>query len=265
MDKLKIGVVPYLNAKPLIYGLEEMHDEVDLVYAVPSVLPTIFEEGKLDVVLMPSVNYFCSNNAYKIIPGCSISSNGSVESVKLFIRAPKIEMIKVVALDRNSLTSCVLTKIILLKRYSIKPEYIVLEDKSKVNDEGIDAFLIIGDNAMKLSEEGFRVLDLGSEWKEMVGFPFVYAVWVTRSGSQLSGVNKLFKDAKERGLMSLDRIASVESERVHLEKERCLRYLRDSIKYQLGEQEIRGLETFYRCALELGEVCEGVKIEFNDV
>ncbi len=265
MAKLKIGVVPYLNAKPLIYGLEERSDEIDLVYAVPSALPKIFLEGRLDVVLMPSVNYFRSNNEYKIIPGCSISSNGSVESVKLFVRVPKVEMVKVVALDKDSLTSCVLTKIILWKRYSINPHYIVLEDKEMLDNEGIDAFLVIGDRAMKLNEEGFQVLDLGLEWKELVGFPFVYAVWVTWFNSRLVGVNKLLNGAKERGLKSLDKIASVEFERVHLEKDRCLRYLKESIKYNLGEQELMGLETFYRSALELGEVCEGVKIGFNDV
>jgi chorismate dehydratase len=265
MVKLKIGVVPYLNAKPLIYGLEERRDEVDLFYGVPSALPKIFEDDKLDVVLMPSVNYFRSKNLYKVIPDCSISSDGLVESVKLFIRAPKVEMVKVVALDKDSLTSCVLTKIILWKRYSIKPKYIVLEDKGKVNDGGIDAFLMIGDNAMRLSEDGFHVLDLGLEWKKLVGFPFVYAFWVTKRNSKLYGVNKLLKDAKERGLKSLDRIASAESERVHFEKERCLRYLNESIKYRLGEREIEGLRTFYRCALELGEVCEGVKIGFNDM
>ena len=265
MAKLRIGVVPYMNAKPLIYGFEERHEEVDLVYDVPSALPKMFAEGKLDVVLMPSVHYFRSRNGYKIIPGCSISSNGPVESVKLFVCAPSMEAVKVVALDTDSLTSCVLTKIILLKRYSLRPKYITLDDKAKVHDKYADAFLIIGDNAIKLNEKGFHVLDLGLEWKELVGYPFVYAVWVTKSESQLHEVNKFFQEAKESGLKSLDKIASLESERLQLEKERCLWYLKEAIKYHLGEQEIRGLESFYRYALEMGTVYEGIKIEFNEM
>ena len=265
MAKLRIGVVPYMNAKPLIYGFEERHEEVDLVYDVPSSLPKMFADGKLDVVLMPSVHYFRSKNEYKIIPGCSISSNGPVESVKLFVSAPSIEAIKVVALDKDSLTSCVLTKIILLKRYSLKPRYIIFDDKAGVHNEYADAFLMIGDKAIKLNEKGFRVLDLGLEWKELAGYPFVYAVWVTKSDSRLHEVNKFFKEAKESGLKSLDKIATLESERLQLEKERCLWYLKESIKYHLGEQEIRGLELFYRYALEIGMVDEGVKIEFNEM
>ncbi len=262
MAKLKIGVVPYMNAKPLIYGLEKQSDKIDLLYGVPSVLPKKLEKDELDVVLMPSVNYFRGSNGYKIIPGSSISSSGPVESVKLFIKAPAIEKIKVVALDKDSLTSCVLTKIILWKRYSLKPEFITLEDKSKIYNGRADAFLIIGDDALKLQEEGFTVLDLGQEWKELTGLPFVYAFWITRSKSKLHGVGKLLTEAKEHGLESLNEIACLEAERLKLGKDRCLQYLKESIRYNLGEQEIKGLESFYNYALEMGEVSEGIKIEF---
>jgi chorismate dehydratase len=262
MAKLKIGVVPYMNAKPLIYGLEKQSDKIDLLYGVPSVLPEKLEKDELDVVLMPSVNYFRGGNGYKIIPGSSISSSGPVESVKLFIKAPAIEKIKVVALDKDSLTSCVLTKIILWKRYSLKPEFITLEDKSKIYNEYADAFLVIGDDALKLQEEDFTVLDLGQEWKELTGLPFVYAFWVTRSKSELHGVGKLLTDAKEHGLKSLNKIAGLEAERLKLGKDRCLQYLKESIRYNLGEQEIKGLKSFYNYALEMGEVDEGIKIEF---
>ena len=47
-----------------------------------------------------------------------------------------------------------------------------------------------------------------------------------------------------------------------MEKERCLWYLKESIKYNLGEQEILGLKSFYDYAVEMGEVEEGVTLEF---
>jgi chorismate dehydratase len=261
MDKLKIGVVPYMNAKPFIYGFQEKADKIDIVYGVPSVLPEMLENDELDVISMPSVGYFRSTG-YKIIPGSAIASNGLVESVKLFIKAPSIEKIRTVALDKDSLTSCVLTKIILWKKYSLKPEYIVLEDKREIYNEYADAFLVIGDDAMKVREEGFIVLDLGQEWNELTGLPFVYAVWVVKSGSKLHGLSKLLIDAKECGLKLVGEIADAEAGRLGMEKERCLWYLKESIKYNLDEQEIRGLKSFYDYALEMGEVKDGVKIEF---
>ncbi len=60
MVKLKIGVVPYMNAKPFIYGFEKRADEIDIVYGVPSVLPEMLENDNLDLVVMPSAGYFRS-------------------------------------------------------------------------------------------------------------------------------------------------------------------------------------------------------------
>jgi len=261
MAKLRIGVVPYMNAKPFIYGFQEKVDEVDIVYGVPSTLPQMLENGELDVVLMPSAGYFRGTD-YKIIPGGAIASNGLVESVRLFIKAPSIDKIRTVALDRDSITSCVLTKIILWERHSLKPEYITLDDKRKIYNEYADAFLVIGDDAMKIREEGFIILDLGQEWKELTGLPFVYAVWVTKSESKLKGIEDLLVGAKEHGLKFVNEIADTEAKRLEMEKERCFRYLKESIRYNLGEQEICGLKIFYDYALEMGEVREGVKIEF---
>jgi len=263
MDKLKIGVVPYMNAKPFIYGFEKRADEIDIVYGVPSVLPEMLDNDNLDLVVMPSAGYFRSTG-YEIIPGSAIASNGLVESVKLFIKAPSIEKIRTVALDKDSLTSCVLTKIILWKKYSLKPEYIVLDDKRKIYSEYADAFLVIGDDAMNVREEGFIVLDLGQEWNALTGLPFVYAVWVAKADSKIPGLSKLLIDARECGLESVDEIADAEAARLGMGKERCLWYLKESIKYNLGEQEIQGLKSYYDYAVEMGEVKEGVKLEFYD-
>jgi len=263
MTKLRIGVVPYMNAKPFIYGFQGNSGNIDIVYGVPSLLPKMLEEDELDIILMPSVGYF-RGFGYKIIPGTSIASNGLVESVKLFIKAPSIEEIKTVALDKDSMTSCVLTKVILWYRYSLKPEYIILDDKQKIYNEYADAFLVIGDDAMKVREEGFAVLDLGQEWNELSGLPFVYAVWVTKSETKLHGLSKLLIDANEYGLKHVNEIAASEAGRLKMGKARCLWYLKESIKYSLGDLEIRGLKTFYDYALEMGEVEEGVKIEFYD-
>ena len=67
MAKLKIGVVPYMNAKPFIYGLQEKADKIDIVYGVPSALPQMLENDELDIILMPSIGYF-RGAGYKIIP-----------------------------------------------------------------------------------------------------------------------------------------------------------------------------------------------------
>ena len=83
--KLRIGAVPYMNAKPLIHGLDQYPDEIELVFEVPSLLPNMLNNDQIDVAIIPSIEYFRNGN-YAIIPDISIASIGTVESVKIFLR-----------------------------------------------------------------------------------------------------------------------------------------------------------------------------------
>src|SRR5258708_28113575 len=53
---LRIGSVSFLNAKPLIYGLEEAAG-LDLKLDVPSRLLEGLMDGRFDVALLPVVDY----------------------------------------------------------------------------------------------------------------------------------------------------------------------------------------------------------------
>src|SRR5574337_933454 len=173
--KLRIGVVPYMNAKPLIYGLNQQRNSIELSFEVPSLLPTMLNNDQIDVAIIPSIEYFRSGN-YAIIPDISISSCGAVESVKMFSKVP-IQNIRTAALHKSSLTSCVLTKIILKERYHLSPQYTQWNKQYNISGTNADAVLLIGDNAMKVTDNEYVTLDLGQAWFEYTGLPFVYAVW----------------------------------------------------------------------------------------
>src|SRR5258706_1058516 len=53
---LRVGSVSFLNAKPLIHGLESAKD-VNLSLAVPSRLLEGLRQGSLDVALLPVIDY----------------------------------------------------------------------------------------------------------------------------------------------------------------------------------------------------------------
>ncbi len=260
--KLMIGVVPYMNAKPLIYGLNHHTDSIELSFEVPSLLPTMLNNDQIDVAIIPSIEYFRSGN-YAIIPDISISSCGTVESVKIFSKVP-IHSIHTAALDKSSLTSCALTRILFQERYHLSPHYTQWNKQYDISRTDADAVLIIGDNAMKVTDNGYVTLDLGQAWFEYTGLPFVYAVWVVKRDRRIPGINKLLKTAKEAGIQSAKELATIESRRLQLTPERCLYYLTNSIRYNLGTEEIKGLQTFYQYAASLGLAPEGVEIVFNE-
>src|SRR5437660_2762853 len=121
---IRIGAVEYLNTKPLIYDLETLASNIELILEVPSRLADLLADGQLDVALIPAIEYFRAGT-YTIVPDISIASRGPVLSVTLFSRVPWAK-IRRVALDEGSRTSAALTQIICTKRYGIKPERVQL-------------------------------------------------------------------------------------------------------------------------------------------
>ncbi|HHT9116941.1 MAG TPA: menaquinone biosynthetic enzyme MqnA/MqnD family protein [Candidatus Wunengus californicus] len=260
--KLRIGAVPYMNAKPLIYGLDQHPDEIELVFEVPSLLPNMLNNDKIDVAIIPSIEYFRNGN-YAIIPDISITSIGTVESVKIFSKVP-IQNIRSAALDKSSLTSCALTRIILKEQYHLSPQYSQWNKQYDIVSTNTDAVLIIGDNALKIIDNGYITLDLGQSWYEFTGLPFVYALWVVKRDRRIPGINNLLKSAKETGLRSIKALAITESQRLQLTHERCLNYFTNSIRYDFGKDEIKGFLAFYQYAMSLGLAPNGVEIIFNE-
>ena len=118
---MRIGSVPYLNAKPLIWGLDR-EPEVQLTYEAPSRLAAMLEDRQIAAGMVSSVACFL-NPALQIVPDISISCVGPAESVKLFYKEG-LESIRRVALDTSSLTSVLLGKIILRERYELLPDFI---------------------------------------------------------------------------------------------------------------------------------------------
>lgn len=260
--KLRIGVVPYMNAKPLIYGLSQLADSIELSFEVPALLPTMLNNNQIDVAIIPSIEYFRNGN-YAIIPDISISSFGAVESVKIFSKVA-MNHIHIAALDKSSLTSCALTRILFQEHYHLSPHYTQWNRQYDISRTDADAVLIIGDNAMKVIDNGYLTLDLGQAWFEYTGLPFVYAFWVVKKDRCIPGINKLLKDAKDAGIRSVRKLAAIESHRLQLTEERCLNYLTSSIRYNLGNEEIKGLRTFYEHAVTLELAPKGVDIVFNE-
>lgn len=247
---IRIGAVNYLNTKPLICDLEMLAPEAELVLDVPSRLADLLAEGRLDVALIPVIEYFRAGS-YRIVPNLSIASRGPVLSVTLFSRVPWRE-IRRVALDEGSRTSAALTQILLRKRYGVRPERVPLPLNRSAEDVDADAVLLIGDRAMRACLPGFaHAFDLGQEWHDWTGLPFVYAVWAVRPGVDLGSVAEALTEAKRRGCSRIGEIAHREAPLLQLDAGFCRRYLQSIIQFDLGSRELAGLRRYYQLAAEL--------------
>jgi chorismate dehydratase len=258
---VRVGAVNYLNTKPLICDLEELAPGAELLLDVPSRLADLLAAGDLDVALIPVIEYFRAGT-YSVVPGLSIASDGPVLSVTLFSRVPWAG-IRRVALDAGSRTSAALAQVLLRGRYGVRPEVVPLPLDQAAEEADADAVLLIGDRAMRACLPGFRhAFDLGQEWRDWTGLPFVYAFWAVRAGADLGPVEAALHEAKRRGLERVGPIAAREAPRLGLDAGFCRRYLSNIIHFDLGPREQAGLHHYYMLACELGLAPRGVHLEY---
>jgi chorismate dehydratase len=256
--RLKVGAVTYLNTKPLVYRLEQFAPQAELSFDLPSRLADQLANGQLDVALIPSIEYF-QDPTYTIVSDACIACRGPVLSVKLFCRVPVGE-IRSLALDEGSRTSAALIRILLKEKFQLEPRCESLPIGAAWNDATADAVLLIGDRAIHSPPGRFaEVWDVGDQWYRWAGWPFVFAMWVARSGVNVCELEPALAEARDSGVANLEQIAQAEAAPLGLTVPQCLAYLRDHLHFYLGPCEQHGLELFYRKACELGLAPAGIQ------
>ena len=259
---VRIGAVSYLNSKPLIEGLLEFAPQADLVLDYPSRLADELAAGRLDVALIPSVESF-GDPEYEIISDACVASRGPVLSVKLYFRRTPGE-VRTLALDEGSRTSAALARVMLEERFGVSPETRPLPLGDSTADTNADAILLIGDRAMRPPRERFAcVWDLGEEWFDWTGLPFVFAMWVTRRGLDLGSIESALSAARDRGVERIADIAEREAGGLGISTGAARDYLSRNLHFRLGSAERSGLRLFRSLAARHGLAPEGRAVEFR--
>jgi chorismate dehydratase len=261
MTPVRLGAVSYLNTKPLVHGLAEREDLFSLRFDVPAQCAALLHEGRIDLGLIPAIEYLRGD--YCIVPGVAIGSDGPVKSVSVFSRVP-VERIETLALDISSRTSVALTRILCERRWHIRPRLTPAEPDVRAMLTRADAALVIGDPALEIDARslGLLEMDLGSEWKALTHLPFVYAMWSGRPGACGADHVAALNAARDRGVADLRAIARLEGKGDARREKRSFEYLRDNLRYGLGDAEIAGLRRFHELAAEQGLAPGGRDVRF---
>ena len=179
------------------------------------------------------------------MPEVAITSRGPVRSVCLFHRRP-LQQVRRVALDSSSRTSAALLRVLLRERLGRDPEYVAMPPS-------------LPDMLAVVEGEESR-LDLGQEWTERTGLPFVWAFWAGRREAAAPSQVARLQAALAEGLENLPAIASTYNGAGGAALNE--RYLRSNIVYRLGEPEVAGLNEFYRRAFGLGLIARVPELRF---
>jgi chorismate dehydratase len=262
VPKLRVGIVNYLNSKPLAWGFLKGH-HADLfapTYHPPALVARLLAQGNLDIGLIPSIEVQ-RIPGLKVLPDLCVSATNEVRSVLLISSVP-MDKIRRVALDQNSRTSAALLRVLMQERFHLDPEYLTERADVPRMLEDADAALVIGDPALKVDREKYLVFDLAAEWKALTGLPFVFAVWAVRPEVEFPDLGFYFKSSLRYGMSSLDIVVREAAAELNLDTADVRSYLTENLAFFLRQEEIAGMEEFYRRAHAYGLILEPKPIEF---
>lgn len=269
-----LGIFTYLNIQPIYYGLlhEQQYNAINLVTGVPTRLNAALLSGEVDLSCGSGYAYAENCREFRLIPHLSISAPEAVESVLLFSRYDDWRALdgKKMAVTNHSASAVNLMRVLCKHRYDIQPHFVTMPPDLDAMFATCDAALMIGDMALieghmrrkiaGLEGPGDRskcrdipyVFDLGQEWAEWTGLPFVFGVWAARADRADAilrcGVLEELYHSKAEGLAHIDDIGREQAPRIGLSPEVCAHYLRQ-MTYDLSEADLQGWRLFLELSL----------------
>jgi chorismate dehydratase len=249
-DRPRIAASSYLNTAPLVWSfIEGTQSNAAALFTdtAPARCAEMLARSDVDAALVPVIEYQRIPDVL-IVPQVCVGSRSAVRSVVLVTRRNNLKKVERVALDESSRTSVALVKIIFREFLGFEPQWQTsLPDlKSMLRDA--DAALIIGDPAMKISRDEFRVFDLATLWHEFTGCGFVFAMWMARNDSQQKVRGIDFAGVRDEGLAHLDQIAKGYAERIGLSVAEIKNYLTQNIAFHVTGVMQAGLDRYFELA-----------------
>jgi len=238
--KIKVGIVSYLNTRPLVYGLKllPINNEIELIEETPANLAYLLMNDEIDLGLIP-VAVIPQLKQYFIAGDYCIGTETESASVCLFSEVPLNE-IKKVYLDYQSRSSTELLKWLIKEYWDIHPEIVqATDDNYRKEIKGSTAGLVIGDRAFEQRKISTFIYDLASEWRAITGLPFVFAAWISNKPLPESFIQK-FNEANAIGLNHLDEIAGAQ----HFNLFDLKKYYSLHMSYKLDDRKKKGMELF---------------------
>ncbi len=258
-DVRRVGCVSFLNAKPLIQGLENRADLV-VRFDVPSRLLGDLEAGEVDMALCPVIDLQRSVQPLRIVPVGGIGCHGKTLTVRLFSRVPWSEVREVYA-DTDSHTSVALMRVLLAEMFDLTPQVVDYDARQHPTPTGLptdpQTVLLIGDKVVTAEppiEAYPHQLDLGEAWLEHTDLPFVFAVWMAQPNATLGELPQILTRTRLANAKQIDAIVARHAAAHGWPAELATQYLGHWLRYDIGPTQLQAIDLFCQKAFRLGIV-----------
>ena len=244
--QFRLGVVSYLNARPLIEGLDTDRD-FELVFDVPARLPHLLDEGVVNVALVPVIDLAQRGRSWQIVSDACIGCDGETLTVRVFSRIPPAE-VHTLHVDGDSHTSVVLAELIWRELYGRR--LAIVPYLGHPEQSSCEAILLIGDKVVTNTLIGYDFqTDLGQAWKSLTSLPFVFAVWAAAQNlPDVAEIAGRLGRARDAGVRSAEMIAADFGPGMGWPVTLAKRYLTARLRFTLGERQTQGMARFLELA-----------------
>ena len=267
---IALGHISYANCFP-IHGpilLGDVPFGGEIVSGEPARLNRLLATGRVQVAPCSSIEYARNHPRYRVLPDLAIASRGDVRSILLGGTCDPENLGRCrVATPTASASSTCLAEILLRRRYGAAPELGVFEQLAEDPFERFDAALFIGDVALATRKARPDLIwtDLGAEWTDWTGLPFVYALWQVHAPAALNedvqACGRALAEAKAAGLGDLEGLARRYPGPFPLARSELSDYWR-GLEYGLDAEAREGLRTFFEMAVEIGRLDSAPDLQF---
>ncbi len=242
--RVKISAVAYLNAAPLVYGLQHspISESIDLSLDIPAVGAQKLLSGEVDVALIP-VAAIPQTSDFNIVTDYCIGAVATVATVAVFAHQP-LETLHTIYLDAHSRTSVQLVQLLAREYWHVKPNFKPIENYAGIEQvkDGV-GYLLIGDKTFGLPPKFSHVYDLAEAWIAHTSKPFVFAAWVARKGINDSFITSL-NNTLTFGVQHIDDVIGEMMQKYPGVD--VAHYLTQNISYPLNEAKRDGMRLFFR-------------------
>jgi chorismate dehydratase len=240
---INVARVPYLNTELFYFDMERRG--IQFRDMMPNLIADAAENREIDAGPVPLVDCARLEPIFRPLSGFCIAAVSRAASSFLHSEQPIESLAGArVAVSGEDATSVSLLKVLLALKYQVQPQaYVGQEDP-------YDAFLLTGNQGLR-RRRGVRgyphKYDLGEEWHEWTGLPFVFARWMVRTEMERQDVAVL-EDAlfvgQEDWVDGLYRMTGPRDD-LFMQPRDVLEYIQGH-RYFMGVPEERAIELFRR-------------------
>lgn len=242
-----IGLVRYLNARPLDYGFrqEDGLSEYKCLEDTPAKLYQMLSSGTLDAALVSSVECLRNEDRFGYCRSVGVCARKEVKSILYLRRNPfkRTDPVEYIYADSGSRTSTALVRLLYKEEFSGSPDPDIITTPPEQIPEKLDsnsAGLLIGDSALDFLQnpqsEQFEITDVAGWWYSQEKLPFVFALWAYPADRPVR--DRFFEDSLKQGEKAIEQIIQQSG------YPEASVYLKQILHYRIAEEELKSLTRF---------------------